>query len=104
MRCSRRPVYRRVERVHYIVCSEDIVIISLEHRGDVLAFSAHSADLLYSVFDIDIDIILEIYFFQLRKVENCKKHIFDVGIQLDIGPNHVLAVSGELHIFSKSVR
>ena len=40
---------RRVERVHYIVCSEDLVIISLEHSGDVLVFSAHSADLLYSV-------------------------------------------------------
>ena len=44
-----RPVYRRVERVHYIVCSEDLVIISLEQGGDVLVFSAHSADLLYSV-------------------------------------------------------
>ena len=83
-----------MERVHYIVCSEDVVIISLEHRGDVLAFSAHSADLLYSV-GIRYLVILEIYFFQLRKVTNCKKNIFDVGIQLDIGPNHVLAVSGE---------
>ena len=44
-----RPVYRKVERVHYIVCSEELVILSLEDRGDVLAFSAHSADLLYSV-------------------------------------------------------
>ena len=81
-----------MERVHYIVCSEDLVILSLEHTGDVLAFSAHSADLLYSVFGIcsyNGDI-----FFQLRKVTNCKKNIFDVGIQLDIGPNHVLAVSG----------
>jgi len=70
-----RPVYRKVERVHYIVCSEELIILSLEDRGDVLAFSAHSADLLYSV-------------------TSCKKNIFDVGIQLDIGPNHVLAVSG----------
>ena len=44
-----RSVYRKVERVHYIVCSEELVILSLEDRGDVLAFSAHSADLLYSV-------------------------------------------------------
>ena len=44
-----RPVYRKVDRVHYIVCSEDLVIISLQRSGDVLAFCAHSADLLYSV-------------------------------------------------------
>ena len=82
-----------MERVHYIVCSEEVVIISLEHSGDVLAFSAHSSELLYSVFDIWSK-YCRYNSFQLLKVTNCKKNIFDVGIQLDIGPHHVLAVSG----------
>ena len=42
-------MYRKGERVHYIVCNEDLVIVSLEHKGDVLAFGSHTADLLYSV-------------------------------------------------------
>ena len=89
-------MYRRVEeRVHYIVCSEDLVIISLEHSGDVLAFSAHSAELLYSVeiFGGHGEHVINISY--IIEVKGCKKHHYDYGIQLDVGPNHVLAASGE---------
>ena len=49
--------------------------------------------MLYSIFDIWSK-NCRYNSFQLLKVANCKKNIFDIGIQLDIGPNHVLAVSG----------